>query len=332
MHQERSADSSPNLGSDIHVSTESQQLEAPPACRVLVVDDDELVRARLKSHLQPRFDVQVAASGEEALHILATMHCQIVLTDWQMPDMDGLTLCRLVRDAANESYIYVVVLSVRDSKQDVLQGLAAGADDYVIKSAPIEEILARVEIGRRITHVEHALRVGNRDNRRLAVTDSLTGAHNLRYLMKHLPRELARSRRYKHTLGILSCDIDGFKQINERFGTAGGDTVLRTLVARSAQCLRRTSDWLVRTGADEFMIVLPETNLECANVVARKLRHAYSATPVRTAAGPINFTVSIIPTAIEATHPMTGSSVVEEFLRAPDRDLLDKKHAESANH
>jgi two-component system cell cycle response regulator len=330
MHQECSADSS-KLGSDIHASIESQRHEPPRPCRVLVVDDDELVRARLKSHLQPRFDVEVAASGEEALQILATMQCQIVLTDWQMPDMDGLTLCRLVRDASNEGYVYVVVLSVRDSKQDVLQGLAAGADDYVIKGAPIEEIVARVEIGRRITRVEHSLRVGDRDNQRLAVTDSLTGAHNLRYLMKHLPRELARSRRYKHTLGILSCDIDGFKQINERFGTAAGDTVLRTLVARSAQCLRRTSDWLVRTGADEFMIVLPETNLECANVVARKLRHAYSATPVRTAAGPVNFTVSINATAIEATYPVTGSSVVEEFLRAPGRDLSDRKHAESAN-
>lgn len=331
MHPECSTDSSSNLGPDIHVHIESPQLEPPPPCRVLVVDDDELVRARLKSHLQPRFDVEVAASGEEALHILATTHCQVVLTDWQMPDMDGLTLCRLVRDACNESYIYVVVLSVRDSKQDVLQGLAAGADDYVIKGAPIEEIVARVEIGRRITHVEHSLRVGDGDNRRLAVTDSLTGAHNLRYLMKHLPRELARSRRYKHTLGILSCDIDGFKEINERFGTAAGDTVLRTLVARSAQCLRRTSDWLVRTGADEFMIVLPETNLECANVVARKLRHAYSSTPVRTAAGPVNFTVSINATAIEATYPETGSSVVEEFLRAPGRDTVDEQHAESAN-
>jgi two-component system cell cycle response regulator len=329
MHQERSADSPSDLGSHRHLSSESQQLEAPQPCRVLVVDDDELVRARLKSHLQPRFDVEVAASGEEALHILATTRCQVVLTDWQMPDMDGLTLCRLVRDAANESYIYVVVLSVRDTKQDVLQGLAAGADDYVIKGAPIEEILARVEIGRRITNVEHSLRVGVRDHQRLAVTDSLTGAHNLRYLMKHLPRELARSRRYQHTLGILSCDIDGFKQINERFGTDAGDTVLRTLVARSAQCLRRTSDWLVRTGADEFMIVLPETNLECANVVARKLRHAYSATPVRTAAGPVNFTVSINPAAIEATHPVTGSSVVEEFLRTPGRHLVDEQHAES---
>jgi DNA-binding response OmpR family regulator len=142
MHQES--------GADIHVSTESQQLEAPRPCRILVVDDDELARARLKSHLQSRFDVEVAASGEEALHILATTRCQIVLTDWQMPDMDGLALCRRVRDAVNESYIYVVVLSMRDTKQDVLQGLAAGADDYVIKGAPIEEILARLEIGRRI--------------------------------------------------------------------------------------------------------------------------------------------------------------------------------------
>ena len=96
--------------------------------------------------------------------------------------------------------------------------------------------------------------------------------------------------------------------------------MLRTLVARSAQCLRRTSDWLVRTGADEFMIVLPETNLECAEYRGpQAASRSYSATPVRTAAGPVNFTVSINATAIEATHPVTGSSVVEEFLRAPER-------------
>ncbi len=330
MHPEQQTAESSNLGTDLNDTILSHQLGAAQACRVLVVDDDELVRARLKFYLEKsKYDVVVAASGEEALQILSATHCQVVLTDWQMSDMDGLALCRLVRNSASESYVYVMMLSVRGSKQDIILGLAAGADDYVVKGAPIEEILARVEIGRRITHVEYSLRTSNRENRRLAVTDSLTGAHNLRYLMKHLPRELSRSQRYRHPLAILSCDIDGFKQVNDRFGHAVGDLVLQAFVARSSKSLRKASDWLARKGGDEFVIVLPETNLQGANLVAQKLLHAYTASPVVTHVGPVHFGVSIGVTAVEATHTLAGAPGVEELLRAADHRLYDKKHAQS---
>jgi DNA-binding response OmpR family regulator len=148
------------------------------------------------------FEVEAASNGEDALRVMESRHCQVLLTDWQMPDMDGLSLCRIVRSENAESYVYVLMLTVRDSKEDLLKGLGAGADDYVVKSAPIEEILARMEVARRITHIEYSLRRSNRENRRLAVTDALTGAHNLRYLVKHLPRELSRSQRYLHPLAV----------------------------------------------------------------------------------------------------------------------------------
>ena len=211
----------------------------------LIVDDDELVRARLAALLKiANFHVEVAGSGEDAIRVMRDAPCQIVLTDWQMPDMDGIALCRYLRTSMSDSYIYVLMLTVRDAKQDVLDGLAAGADDYVSKLAPIEEILARVQIGRRITQVEQSLRNSNRENRRLAITDALTGVHNLRYVMNNLPRELARSRRYGHPLAILSCDIDDFKQVNDRFGHASGDLVLQAFVARSSNALRKASDWM----------------------------------------------------------------------------------------
>jgi diguanylate cyclase (GGDEF)-like protein len=333
MHPEHSAIHSPNLGTDLNDTTLSHQLGVALACRVLVVDDDELVRARLKFYLEKsKFEVVVASSGKEALQVLSSTHCQVVLTDWQMPDMDGLTLCRLVRNSASESYVYVVILSIRSSKKDVILGHAAGADDYVIKGAPIEEILARVEIGRRTTHVEYSLRTSNRENRRLAVTDPLTGTHNLSYLMKHLPRELTRSQRYRHPLAILSCDIDGFKQINDRFGHAVGDSVLQAFVARSSKCLRKASDWLARTGGDEFVIVLPETNLQGANLVAHELLHAYTVSPVATRVGPVQIGVSIGATAVEATHTLAGGPGIEELLRAADHRLYDKKHAHSTGN
>jgi diguanylate cyclase (GGDEF)-like protein len=314
---------------DLHDTILSHHLNSTAQCRVLIVDDDDLVRARLAALLRmSNFEVEVAGSGEEALRILGSAPCQIVLTDWQMPDMDGLALCRYVRTACYESYIYVVMLTVRDAKQDVLTGLAAGADDYVFKGTPVEEILARIEIGRRITHVEQSLRTSNRENRRLAITDPLTSAHNLRYLMKNLPKELARCRRYGHPLAVLSCDIDDFKQVNDRFGHQAGDLVLQAFVARSTGCLRKTSDWLARIGGDEFVIVLPETTLAGATSVARKLRRQLAAQPVATNTGMVTFMASVGVTALEPENVPSGPAAVDELLQRADQNLYASKRGE----
>jgi two-component system, cell cycle response regulator len=303
----------------------TQRREAAARCRVLVVDDDDLVRARLTALLRmAEYEVESAASGEDALRIMSAQHCRILLTDWQMPDMDGLSLCRLVRAQRADGYVYVLMLSVRDSKQDLLTGLAAGADDYVTKSAPIEEILARMEVARRITHVEKSLRSSNIEDRRLAATDALTGAYNLRYLMKNLPRELARSQRYGHPLALLSCDLDRFKQINDGFGHEAGNDLLRALVARASSCIRQSSDWLARVGADEFLIVLPETDASGAERVAEKLRKVFARTPVATHAGAINFTASIGVTALEPQHDIKSAANVDDLLRAADSNLKIK--------
>jgi diguanylate cyclase (GGDEF)-like protein len=186
-------------------------------------------------------------------------------------------------------------------------------------------MLARLEVARRITHVEHSLRASNRENWRLSVTDPLTGTNNLRYLMKYLPRELVRSRRYGHPLAVLSCDIDGFKQINDRFGHEAGNELLRAFVARSMSCIRHSSDWLARVGGDEFMIVLPETRVFGANQVAQKLRQSYMQSPVITYAGAVSFTASVGVTAVEAEHEAESVSRIEHLLRAADRGLYASK-------
>ncbi len=326
MPPEHLYDSLEDSSADLHDTILNQRMETSEACRVLVVDDDELVRARLTALLRnAKFEVESAANGADALRILASRHCQILLTDWQMPDMDGLSLCRIVRAEHGESYVYVVMLTVRDSKEDLLAGLAAGADDYVVKGAPVEEILARLEVARRITHVEYSLRRSNRENRRLAITDPLTGAHNLRYLMKHLPREMSRSQRYLHPLAVLSCDIDRFKQINDAYGHDIGDDVLRAFVTRINGCIREGSDWLARVGGDEFLVVLPETDVAGANRVAQKLRKVFSHSPVATHAGLVKFTVSIGITALEAQRDIQQSSKIEDLLRAADRGLYASK-------
>jgi diguanylate cyclase (GGDEF)-like protein len=326
MHRDGRGAQAQTFEVDLEDTILNRRMEAPRPCRVLIVDDDDMVRARLTALLRAaHYDVDVAASGAEALRVLKSGQCQIVLTDWQMPDMDGLALCRHIRLDQNRGYVYVLMFTVRDSKQDLLSGLAAGADDYVVKGAPIDEILARLDVGRRITHVEHSLRTSNWENHLLAVTDPLTGAHNLRYLAKQLPRELARSQRYGHPLAVLSCDIDHFKQVNDRYGHDAGDQLLRTFVALTEGSIRKDSDWLARVGGDEFMIVLPETTLQGANRVARKLRRVYALEPVSTDAGPIEFSVSIGVTALDSNHTVEAPQQIRDLLRAADRQMYATK-------
>ncbi len=298
----------------------------PFTCRILVVEDDELIRAKLISILRlAGYEVRGAESGAQALRLLDRRPSHIVITDWQMPEMDGLALCRALRSRDGEHYTYVLMLSVRSDSTDVLTGLGAGADDYLIKGASTEEFLARVEVGRRITRLEDSLRVSATENRRLAITDPLTGARNRRYLMKYLPRELERARRYCRPLAVLSCDIDGFKSVNDQHGHEAGDNVLQAFVTRSINCLREAVDWVARSGGEEFVVVLPETSLLGARCAAEKLRTALSGQPIPTCAGNLVATVSVGVTALETEQELASISVVE-LLRAADLCLYASKN------
>src|SRR5579863_6844521 len=327
MHVDRRSRQEEDPTYATHETTIVQQLVPQWQCRVLVVDDDDIVRAQLSALLKrAHYEVQVAASGEDALRMLGTANCQIVLTDWQMPGMDGLELCRRVRQEHVHGYVYVMMLTVRESKSDMLRSMAAGADDYIVKGSSVEEFLARMEVARRITHLECSLRLSNRENRRLAVTDPLTAAHNRRYLMKYLPRELARAQRYNRPLSVLTCDIDRFKQVNDRLGHPAGDRVLQEFVLRAARCIRAKIDWLVRSGGDEFIIIMPETDLKGANCVAEKLRRVFASPPFLVNEFPLNITVSIGVTALESHRDLSQTSAVE-LLREADRRLYTGKRA-----
>ena len=304
-----------------------ERLEAPEPCNILVVDDDELVVARLVGLLKlAGYQVHSAATGAEALVALNGSPCQIVLTDWEMPDMDGPSLCRALRSRDSERYTYVMLLTVRRNATDVLIGLGAGADDYLVKGASAAELLARIEVGRRIMRLERTLRASSAENRSLSLTDPLTGAHNRRFLMKYLPRELERARRYGRPLAILSCDIDEFKRINDGFGHDAGDEVLQAFVTRSMSCTRSSIDWIARAGGEEFIIILPETTLDGAARVAEKVRLSLASRPVPTCSGPLQATVSIGVTAVETSTEIANTSLAD-LLRAADRCLYLSKRS-----
>jgi diguanylate cyclase (GGDEF)-like protein len=302
------------------------RLNASIPCRVLVVDEDESSRAPLMSLLRlAGYDVHSASSGEEALIMVSGAPCHIVVAPHHMSGMDGLRLCRALRLRDSEHYTYVLLMLEHGDKRDILVGLGAGADDCVSKTASLEEVLARVEVGRRITRLEHSLRQCGEENHRLSLTDALTNARNRRFLMKYLPREMERSRRYSRPLAILSCDIDGFKRVNDRYGHEAGDQVLQAFVSRAGACLRESIDWIARAGGEEFVIVLPETPLSGASRVAEKLRLAMAKEPVPTGAGPLHATVSIGVTALETPQERASISVAE-LLRAADQCLYMSKN------
>jgi len=308
-------------------TTITRKLALPDSCQVLVVDDDELTRSYVCSLLQlADYVVCQAGSGREALRKLEVEPCEIVVTDWEMPDINGLDLCRALRSRDADRYTYVLIYSVRSGQGDALQALNAGADDYLIKGPSPAELLARVGVGRRITRLERALRLSGQENRRLSVTDALTSAYNRRFLMKHLPKELERSRRYQRPIAVLSCDLDGFKSINDRFGHEAGDDVLRSFVERASLTLRESVDWIARAGGEEFIVVLPETGLSGASSSAERLRRELSSSPVATCAGPLSVTVSVGATAAQTEQELAKASAIE-LLRAADQCLYASKSA-----
>lgn len=287
---------------------------SPDDCRVLIVDDDAIVRARLSALLNTcHYQVETAATGEEALRVMEDTACQIVLTDWHMPDMDGLALCRHVRLGDRERYVYVVMFTIRGDRSDRLAGFAAGADDYLIKGATIAEILARVEIGRRITHraptsLRHTEAAGSSDR------DSVTGAHNLAYLAPHLSRELARSQRYARSLGVLDCDLRSIPKLSDQLADQAVDGWLREFVVRSGACIRR-ADWLAQTGKYEFLFVLPETGARGARCVAEKLRRMVLLHPMVTPDGPLGVTAEIGVCTLEAHRDADCGLRIQALLR-----------------
>jgi two-component system cell cycle response regulator len=269
-------------------------LDLPVAPTVLIVDDDELVLARLQELVAAAgYCVRTAANGIGALNSLEQSAASIVVTDLNMPGMDGLDLCRRIREHAWPGYVYIVLLTVRDEEKDILAGLDAGADDYLSKHTPAVQFTARLRIAKRVLALEYSLKSALEKKRQLAMTDALTGAYNRRYFMRHLSRELKRSQRFGGDVSLLLLDIDHFKQVNDTYGHVVGDVVLKKLTTQIATCLQRATDWCARLGGEEFAIVLEGTNLAQARLCAEKMRRAIENTVIDTSAGAVRITVSI---------------------------------------
>jgi diguanylate cyclase (GGDEF)-like protein len=281
---------------------------------VLVVDDDVLVRAQLCALLHDSdYEVETAVSGDDALRLLRSYPCDIVVTDWQMPIMDGVALCRRVRSMEQHEHVYLLMLTVKRSLQELLTGFAAGADDYVVKGTSSEELLARLEKGRSLAHWRATHRSSDENAPDLALMDAATGAYNIAYMMQHLPREMARAERYGRALAILHCKIEDTARTSETRPGCVRDELVRGFIASSAACIRR-SDWLVRTGEGEFMVVLPETDEKGARCAARKLSEAFERQESPATKVPLGGQIKFNVTAMDPAGDERGAASMRAFL------------------
>lgn len=253
------------------------QLQQP---QILIAEDDLLSRSILEHYLEQQgYTFVSACNGREALELFNTHHFQIVITDWLMPEMDGTALCRAIRDQAGDRYTFIILLTSQNSPEALIEGLEAGADDYIVKPINPEELRVRLKGCQRILDLESSLQKSLAEIRELSIHDPLTGAYNRGYLDQQLAQEIGRAYRYHHPLSLIMCDLDHFKLVNDTYGHQTGDDVLKRCVQTISQSIRHQIDWVARYGGEEFIIALPETGREGCRIVAERMREQITLSP-----------------------------------------------------
>jgi diguanylate cyclase (GGDEF)-like protein len=294
----------------------------------LIADDDRGVVVILETVLRRAgLDVVTTRDGEEAWTRLCTPpHPALAIVDWMMPGIDGLDLCGRIRRNPDLATLYVIVLTARDGRADLVSALRAGADDYVIKPFDLEELQARIQVGLRVATLQQRLaaQVIELQNARdaldrLAGTDVLTDLCTRRRWFEVANSELDRFQRYGHPFSVLVADLDNFKRINDTYGHAAGDDVLRA-VARLLRTCGRQSDSVGRLGGEEFAVLMPESDATAASELAARIIDGCRSLTVDTRGGAVRFTCSI---GIGEAQP--GDTRVEDIVNRADAALYEAK-------
>ncbi len=295
------------------------EMEGERKHRILLVEDDpdtlRLMKRRLESAGYP---VLACGNGLEAVAALRELGADIVVTDWAMPEMSGLELCRAVhelRDSQALGAIYLILITASSERTRVVEAFEAGADDFLHKPFDFDELLARLRAGERILKLHEEVRQRqlelskytaqlaglNRRLERLANTDMLTGLPNRRQVLERLDEAWALAVRRNVPLSCLMLDVDHFKRTNDTYGHRGGDLVLQEL-ARRVQALIRRYDVCGRFGGEEFLVICPQESVRSAVRLATRLREAIAATPVWCEGRRVDITVSIGVAERRAAH------------------------------
>jgi diguanylate cyclase (GGDEF)-like protein len=247
--------------------------------KILIAEDQAPSALQLRRILERLgHEALVAPDGEQAWRIVQSGLAPLLLSDWMMPLVDGPELCRRIRSASLDQYTYIILLTSRDRKEDRLEGLRAGADDFLTKPPDPDELTVRLEIAERILKVHAQLARQNERLAELAAIDELTGTKNRRRFREDLALLFAQARRLGSPLSLIMLDLDHFKEYNDSFGHPAGDEVLRRLGSTLCASLR-SHDIVARYGGEEFVVLLPATGESEAIEVGERLRSAIAKAP-----------------------------------------------------
>ncbi len=243
--------------------------------KILIAEDDPVSRRLLEATLTKwGYEVTACADGNMAWQALQRSDAPtLAILDWMMPGMDGVQVCREVRKRANEPYTYLLLLTAKNQMSDIITGLEAGADDYIIKPFDANELRLRLRAGRRILDLQAALIAAREELREQATRDSLTRLWNRATILDILQREFERAKRMQASLSVVLADLDYFKRINDIHGHLAGDAVLRE-AARRMRTAIRPYDEIGRYGGEEFLLVLPDCDAANAVILGERLRLA----------------------------------------------------------
>jgi two-component system cell cycle response regulator len=290
--------------------------------RILIAEDDPVSRRLLEAKLVKwGYEVIVTKDGNEAWKALQKTDApHLAILDWMMPGMDGVEVCRTVRENIKEPYTYIILLTALQQEEDLVAGMEAGADDYIAKPFKSNELKVRLRAGRRIIELQNELITAREALRAKATHDPLTGLWNHEEILRIITRELARADRTGTSVGILMIDLDHFKKVNDTYGHMAGDVVLR-VIAKRMLLLIRTYDAVGRYGGEEFIVVLPGCDQARALTIAERFRCSISKENVDTSAG-------MIPVTISLGVAVTGEGKIldaDSFVRAADTALYRAK-------
>ncbi|MGH9688162.1 MAG: GGDEF domain-containing response regulator [Candidatus Acidiferrales bacterium] len=291
--------------------------------RILIAEDDPVSRRMLQAFLTKwGYRVHLASDGMQALEALDQPNApQLAVLDWMMPGLEGPEVCRKVREFANRQYTYLLLLTARGQKDDLLRGLESGADDYLTKPFDAQELRARLRVGERILELQRNLIAAREELRFRATHDVLTGIPNRATVLDATQRECSRQIRDGGSVSLIILDLDHFKSINDTYGHLCGDQVLREAARRIAACVR-TYDTVGRIGGEEFLVVAPTTDGPGSLALAERIRQSIEP-GIETEAGPVTITVSCGVATSEGPNLFAANAL----LRLADEALYRAKAA-----